>query len=69
MAGALARYAYERTRAHIGFKGFQPWGPALGSILSVVQQGDDVQQVGSPITSIDWIMKPTPQTLVKTGYA
>lgn len=69
MAGAVSRYAYERTRAHIAFKGFVPWGQFLGAILDVVQQGDDSQRVGAIITSVEWILQPTPMTIIKTGYA
>jgi hypothetical protein len=69
MAGAITKYIDERFRAAFTLKNFYPWGQLLGQILSVIQQGDDVQQIGAPITSVEWMLEPSPMTIVKTGYA
>lgn len=69
MAGAVVRYSTDRYRVHLVFKGFQPFLNLLGQILTVIQQGDNLQQIGAPITSVEWILHPTPITIVKTGYA
>ena len=69
MAGAVSRYINGRLRVALTFKGFNSWMNLVGQILTVVQQGDDVQQVGAPITSVEWMQTPTPVTVVKTGYA
>lgn len=69
MAGAVTKYITERFRCQLVSKGFFVWGGLLGNILTAIQQGDDVQQIGAPITSIEWILSPSPQTIVKTGYA
>jgi hypothetical protein len=68
MAGAISRYGSERGKAHLVWKGFQAFD-ILGQILSVIQQGDDQQKVGAPITSVEWILGTSPTTIVKTGYA
>lgn len=69
MAGIIARYINERARARFVFRGHKPWADLLGSILSVVQQGDDVEQIGAVITSIEWTMGQSPETIISTGYA
>jgi hypothetical protein len=68
MAGAVGRYTNQRVRVELQFKGYQPWSQILGYILTVVQQGDTVTTVGSPITSIEFTSSP-PSTVIKTGYA
>lgn len=70
LAGAIARYGFERAKAQLTFKGLLPWGQLLGQILTVIQQGDDVSTIGAPITSIEWIINDKGAlTIVKTGYA
>jgi hypothetical protein len=69
MAGLLARYINDRVRASITLRGWAPWGELLGSILDVVEQGDDLATVGAPITSLEWVLTPSPITVLKTGYA
>jgi hypothetical protein len=70
MAGLVARYSLDRCRAVVAFHGFIPWAFALGQILQVIQQGDDVASVGSVITSVEYIVNgKDPKTIIKTGYA
>ena len=69
MAGAIIRYSKERARAVITMKGFWPWGNLLGQILTVIQQGDDISDISAPITSVAWILSPSPTTILRTGYA
>lgn len=69
MAGAVSKYINERWRATATIKGFLPWAGLVGNILTIVQEGDDVQRIGAPITSVEWILSPAPVTIVKAGYA
>lgn len=69
LAGMLMRYINGRVRANIVIRGHMPWGDLIGYILDVVQQGDDLQNVGGPITSIEWTCGDSPLTIIKTGYA
>ena len=69
LAGAVTRYINERVRAEVQYVGFLAWGDLLGQILTVIQQGDDVNLVGAPITSIEWTLGDSPRTIIKTGYA
>ena len=69
LAGVVARYTNERGRAQLTIKGFVPWAPLLGFILTGVQSGDTVKQVGGIISSIEWTLGQSPQTVIKTGYA
>lgn len=68
MAGEIARYVSSRTRAQLNWRGHRPYAALLGQILTVVQQGQVQQSVGTPITSVVWTMSP-PSTVVKAGYA
>ena len=69
MAGVISRYINERARAVVTFKTFQPWAPMVGYILDVYQQGDDVKQIGSVITSITWrISQEGPEMVLTAGY-
>jgi hypothetical protein len=67
--GLLVRYINERVRAQLDWKGHQPWGDLVGQILSVIVGGGVRQEVGAPITSVEWTMKPVPTTTIRTGYA
>lgn len=69
MAGAVTKYINERFRCQLVSKGFGAWGDLLGKILTVIQQGDIVQTVGAPITSVEWILGQSPQMIAKAGYA
>lgn len=54
MVGALSRYAGSRIRATISVRDFLPWSDLVGSILTTVDDGGDLQAVQSPITAISW---------------
>jgi hypothetical protein len=68
LAGAVSRYTLERARAQLVWKGFQSFGSLVGNILTVLQQAAFVG-IYAPITGVEWILSPTPQTVLKTGYA
>jgi hypothetical protein len=69
MAGALARYYRERVRAQIVCEGFLPWGSLVGQILTVIDEGGDVQTIESAITEVRWVGGSRPQTIVSTSFA
>ncbi len=70
MAGALARYFSERTRATIVLRGLWSLGGLVGQILRVLQAGVDTQFIESPITSISWQVRGRePTTTIRAGYA
>jgi len=69
MAGAIARYGLERNRAEIIFRGFWPWGLSLGWIMDVIETGATTQVVDGPMTQVEWIGGPEPQTIIRAGYA
>ncbi len=72
LTGLVARYINERVKARLVFKGFQPLGGLIGNILSVVQQGDEITNIGGPVTSVEWIQGSngnSPQTIFSAGYA
>lgn len=77
MAGELARYSNERSRATIKYMGLKPIGGQLGGIVEAIQQGDTRRSFDTPVTSIEWSMPrgengtvpAMPHTIVKVGYA
>jgi hypothetical protein len=69
MAGAIARYQGTRARAKVQRRGLWAWNSLLGQILTAVQEGAGVNQLGAPITTIHWTGGQNPQTIVATGYA
>lgn len=68
-AGAMTRYVNERVRAQLDWRGHTAWGNLVGQIMTMIVQGEQRQAVGAPITSVEWTMKPTPMTIIRTGYA
>jgi len=69
MAGALARYYVQRARARIVLKGLWPMSELIGQILTVVEEGNDSTTIHAPITSVEWIIGDSQQTVIKTGFA
>ncbi len=70
MAGAIARYIYQRNRAEISIRGLLEWGvDIIGSILTSVDEGGDWTEIQAPITSVEWTMGDKPQTIIRTGFA
>ena len=68
MAGLVSRYVNERVKGRFVFKGFLDFSKMIGSILTVVQQGDVQTRVGAPITSIEWVVGKSPMTSLGCGY-
>ena len=69
LGGEVARYGTERTKAVFTWKRFQDFGDLIGQCLSVVQQGQVITRVYALITSVEWTLGKSPQTIVKAGYA
>lgn len=69
LAGAVGRYINERVRASLSFHGFFPWVDLVGNTMSVIQQGDSVTNIAAVISSVEFILEPSPVMIVKTGYA
>jgi hypothetical protein len=69
MAGAIARYKMQRTRAEIRYKGFWPISGLLGKILDVIEEEDDTEFVDAPVSSIEWIGGAEPMTVLRAGMA
>ena len=67
MAGAIARYATRRARASITVRGLLPWSGLIGQILTVIDEGGQVQQIQAPITSVRWSPGEDPTTVIETG--
>lgn len=71
MAGAVARYHSERTRAVVTKKGLEPWHGMVGSILTAVEEGGTDSQVQSVITSVTWSVpeggERSGTTTIRTG--
>lgn len=69
MAGAIARYFQPRSRAVVSQRDFVAPSAVLGSILTVVDEGEGAtQEVKSAITSIDYD-GDDPKTTFRSGYA
>lgn len=69
MAGAIARYYYERARAQVTMHGLFPQTDMLGSVLSCVDEGGDLQRIQSVITQVAYDFTGTPRTTISAGYA
>jgi hypothetical protein len=72
MAGAIARYWHQRTRAKVTMNGIYPVSNLLGRVLDVVEQSGDTQFVQSPVTAIEMTnalrTDQRPTTILRTGY-
>lgn len=67
-AGAKARYLAERVAARVTWRRLEDYSGIVGHILSFIGDGDDVQDVGAPISGVHYdFQKRT--TTVMTGYA
>jgi len=69
MAGAQSRYINQRGRAQLTLNGLFPYANLIGYLLKAVQQGDSIQPISAVISSVEWILEPTPKTIIRTGYA
>ena len=67
-AGALSRYLNDRVRASFTCRRLVAWTMLLGTVLTVVEEGGDLQHIGAPITSIRWDFQAR-TTQVLTGFA
>jgi len=69
LAPAIARYTKPRARAQLTFHGLLPWADYIGSILSVIEEGDsDTHDIDAPITSIEWRATGKPTTTLNAGF-
>ena len=76
LAGAVSRYVRERVKLQLTWRSLPPFNGMLGQIVTVLQQGSQVQSVGTPVTSLEGSM-PIAQnngqlqvsTTMKAGYA
>jgi hypothetical protein len=69
MAGAISRYATPRARAEIVIKGLIPWGDLIGQILTVIDDASGASRIESPITTIEWYLGDSPETVIRAGFA
>lgn len=69
MAGTISRYMASRMRASIVVRGTWPWSSILGAIMLSVNEGNQVDHVKAPITSLVWSGGKTPTTVIWAGYA
>lgn len=70
MPGAIARYLRSRRRVTIKRRGLFVYGSMIGFILNtVVSDGDDEDNIGSPITSVSWTFGRDRTTTIATGHA
>lgn len=69
LAGAIVRYAYARAKGDFGFRGFFLATDLMGAICTVYQEGDNSQAINSPLTEMEWVLDPSPQSTIKAGYA
>lgn len=68
MAGAIARYSYDRLTGYITYLRLENWTQQVGTILAFIDEGDDMSYIGAPVTTIAWdFVKRT--TTVRSGYA
>lgn len=71
MAGAIARYRYDRSRAEVEIAGLVPWGGMLGAIFVLQEQsGVTAPADHGVVTTVMWeVGEKQIRTIVKTGFA
>jgi len=69
MAGAIMRYGRARVRGEIEVAGLLPYQDLLGTILTVIDNGTDVQNINGPVTSVGWQFGDRPRTTLRAGFA
>jgi len=69
MAGAIARYGFDRSRADISLKGYALVHGLLGQILGVIKDRSVIHYVGGPITGVTWRAGRGGNTTIQAGWA
>jgi hypothetical protein len=69
LAGAIARYFYNRVRADIVLKGLFPYSLLVGKILTVIEESGDSRSIRGAITAVEYQGGESPKTVIRAGYA